>query len=328
MAAYKRGLLIFPGVDYTGEVKIIDIGIKQAILAKNADGLQLITEKKAKEFLPHRKRDGHKGTFGKIAILAGSCGMDGAALLTADAALRSGSGLVYLLLPEEIQKELSVELREVLSKDLPSKNGIISEKSVKPIIEFAKKVDLLAVGPGLGLNKATQMVLKEILQNLNIPLVLDADALNSISDLKLLKNYSGEILLTPHPGEMARLIDLPATEINKNKIDIAKEFALKYKVNLILKGALTVIAAPDGRVYLNNTGTNGMATAGSGDILTGIVSALIGQEMNIFKAAALATYVHGKAGEIASLDKSDFGLKSGDLINYLPEVWKFLIYNN
>ena len=325
MAAYKRGLLIFPGADYAGEVKIVDIGINQALLAKNADGLQLFTKKKAKEFLPYRKRDGHKGTFGKIAVLAGSRGMDGAPLLTADAALRSGSGLVYLLLPEEIQKELSVQLREVLTKNLPSRNGIISEKSVKIILDFAKKVDLLAVGPGLGLNNSTKKVIKEILQNLKIPLVMDADALNSISDLELLKNYKGEILLTPHPGEMSRLIDLSIAEINQNKIEIAKEFALKYKVNLILKGALTVIAAPDGRVYLNNTGTNGMATAGSGDVLTGIVSALIGQGMNIFEAAALAVYVHGKAGENASLDKSDFGLKSGDLISYLSDVWNSLI---
>ncbi|RQD76234.1 MAG: NAD(P)H-hydrate dehydratase [Halanaerobium sp. MSAO_Bac5] len=323
MAAYKRGLLLFPGADYAGKVKIIDIGIKESVLAKNSEGVQLMTQNKAKEFLPQRKRDGHKGTFGRAAFLAGSRGMDGAPLLSADAALRSGSGLVYLLLAEEIERA-AFKLREVLTKSLPSKNGIISEKAVKSILDFAQKLDVLAVGPGLGLNNASKKVIKEILENLAVPLVMDADALNSISDLELLKKYQGEILLTPHPGEMARLIDLSPAQINQNKIEIAQEFAIKYQLNLILKGALTVIAAADGRIYLNNTGTNGMATAGSGDVLTGIVSALIGQGMAPFEAAALAVYVHGRAGEKASLAKSDFGLKSGDLIEYLTEVWKTL----
>ncbi len=185
-------------------------------------------------------------------------------------------------------------------------------------------MDLLAAGPGLGNNEATQKVIQGILKKLSLPLVLDADALNSVSDLDLLKNYNGEILVTPHPGEMARMVDKSIEEINHNRIEIAADFAKKYGVNIILKGATTVTAAADGRVYLNHTGTNGMATAGSGDVLTGIVSALIGQGMPIFEAAALAVYAHGRAGEIAADQKSDFGLKSGDIIDFLPEVWKRL----
>ena len=324
MAAYKRGLLLYPGRDYAGRVEVVDIGIKEEVIAKNSEGLKLFTENEAYALLPERKNNGHKGTFGKIAVLAGSRGMGGAPLLSSEAALRSGSGLVYLLTAEDIEVEIANELRELLSIPLPSRDGIITENSLSKIFNFTDKMDLLAAGPGLGNNEATQKVIQGILKKLSLSLVLDADALNSVSDLDLLKNYDGEILVTPHPGEMARMIDKSIEEINQNRIEIAADFAKKYGVNIILKGAATVTAAADGRVYLNQTGTNGMATAGSGDVLTGIVSALIGQGMHIFEAAALAAYVHGRAGEVAADQKSDFGLKSGDIIDFLPEVWKKL----
>jgi NAD(P)H-hydrate epimerase len=250
--------------------------------------------------------------------------MGGAPLLSSEAALRSGSGLVYLLTADEVETGIANQLKELVSIPLASRDGIIAEQSLAKILDFSAKVDLLAAGPGLGNNEATQKVIRGILENLSLPLVLDADALNSIKDLNLLKQYDGEILITPHPGEMARLLDKSITEINQNRIKTATDFAKKYKVNIILKGAATVTAAADGRAYLNQTGTNGMAAAGSGDVLTGIVSALIGQGMPIFEAAALAVYVHGRSGELAAEKKSDFGLKSGDLIDFLPEIWKLL----
>ncbi|RAK07766.1 NAD(P)H-hydrate epimerase [Halanaerobium saccharolyticum] len=324
MAAYKRGLLLYPGSDYAGRVEVVDIGIKEDVIAKNSKDLKLFTQSDAQILLPLRKNDGHKGTFGKIAFLAGSRGMGGAPLLSTEAALRSGSGLVYLLTAAEVEAVVANQLKELLSIPLASSDGIIAEKSLEKILDFSSKVDLLAAGPGLGNNEATQKVIRGILENLSLPLVLDADALNSIKNLDLLKKYGGEILITPHPGEMARLLDKSITEINQNRIEIARDFAKKYKVNVILKGAATVTAAADGRVYLNHTGTNGMATAGSGDVLTGIVSALIGQGMPMFDAAALAVYVHGRSGELAAEQKSDFGLKSGDIIDFLPEVWKLL----
>jgi NAD(P)H-hydrate epimerase len=324
MAAYKRGLLLYPGSDYAGRVEVVDIGIKEEVIAKNSEGLKLFTKIEASALLPERENNSHKGTFGKIAFLAGSRGMGGAPLLSSEAALRSGSGLVYLLTADEVETGIANQLKELVSIPLASRDGIIAEQSLAKILDFSAKVDLLAAGPGLGNNEATQKVIRGILENLSLPLVLDADALNSIKDLNLLKQYDGEILITPHPGEMARLLDKSITEINQNRIKTATDFAKKYKVNIILKGAATVTAAADGRAYLNQTGTNGMAAAGSGDVLTGIVSALIGQGMPIFEAAALAVYVHGRSGELAAEKKSDFGLKSGDLIDFLPEIWKLL----
>ncbi len=325
MAAYKRGLLLFPGREYSGRIKVIDIGIKKNIISKNNDGLRLFTKEDAQRFAPKRKADGHKGTFGRTAILSGSRGMVGAPLLSADAALRSGSGLIYLLLPEEIEESVSVQLNEVLTKAVSSSDGIINSNSLSFILDFTQNMDVLAVGPGLGNNKETEKVISELLKKLNMPLILDADALNSIKDLKILKNSSAEILITPHPGEMSRLVNKPIKEINANRIDTARNFASEYGVNIILKGAATVTAAPDGRAFLNNTGTNGMATAGSGDVLTGISASLAAQGMDLFEAASLAVYLHGKAGEFAAAQKSDFALKAGDIIDSMSEAWNFII---
>lgn len=325
MAAYKRGLLLFPGREYSAKVKVIDIGIKESIISKNNDGLKLFTKKDAENFIPKRKVDGHKGTFGKAAILSGSRGMVGAPLLSAEAALRSGSGLVYLLLAEEIEESVSVQLNEVLTKAVPSNDGIINSDSLNYILEFVEEMDVLAFGPGIGVNKETKIITFELLKNLDMSLILDADALNSIENLKTLKESSAEILITPHPGEMSRLINKPIKEINSNRIDTARKFAADYGVNIILKGAATVTASPDGRAFINNTGTDGMATAGSGDVLTGIAASLTAQGMDIFEAAALAVYLHGKAGEFAAARKSAFALKAGDIIDFLAEAWNFII---
>lgn len=321
MAAYKRGLILYPGRDYAGKIKVIDIGINEDTIDKNSSRLKLIEQSEAEKLLPQRLNDSHKGSFGKVAVLAGSRGMTGAAILSTKAALRSGSGLVYLLAAEEIEALTTVQFEELIGIPLPSKAGTITEDSLEQIINFSRKVDLLAAGPGLSASSAVKKVIKGILKNLTIPLVLDADALNSIEDLDDLKNYQGEILLTPHPGEMSRLIDKSIKEINNNRIEVARDFAQEFKVNLILKGAATVIASPDGRAYINKSGCNGMATAGSGDVLTGIVSSLIAQGMDIFEAAALAVYIHAKAGEAAADHKSNFALIAGDIIEALAEVW-------
>lgn len=322
MAAYKRGLLLYPGREYTGEVRIIEIGIQSETIEKNGDGLKVFNFQEAKKLIPKRRNDGHKGSFGKLAVLAGSAGMTGAPLLSTKAALRSGSGLIYLLTPAEIETQTSVQLEELVGIPLASKNGIIVEESLEEIMQFLENVDLLAAGPGLSSTSAVQTVIEGVLKNSKIPLILDADALNSIHDLKLLKDYQGELILTPHPGEMSSLTGISIKKINNNRIEIARDFAREYEVNLILKGAATITAAPDGRTYINTTGCNGMATAGSGDVLTGIVSALRAQKMSSFEAAALAVYIHGRAGEIAAKKKSNYALIASDIINELPQVWQ------
>lgn len=324
MAAYKRGLLLYPGRDYSGEVKVIDIGIQPETIEKNGDGLKVFNKKEAVKLLPQRKNDGHKGSFGKIAVLAGSQGMTGAPLLSTRAALRSGSGLVYLLIPAEIEALTSVQLEEVVGIPLASKNGVISADSLEQIMQFSEKVDLLAAGPGLSRDFSVTAVIEAVLKNLELPLILDADAINSIQDLELLKNYKGELILTPHPGEMSGLTGISIEEINDNRLEIARGFASEYKVNLILKGAATITAAPDGRAYINTSGCSGMATAGSGDVLTGIVSALRAQGLSSFEAAGLAVYIHGRAGEFAAEKKSNYALIASDIIEELPQVWQEL----
>jgi len=322
MAAYKRGLLLYPGRDFAGNIKVINIGIQKETIKNIGDGLKVFNAQEAKKIMPKRKNYGHKGDFGKIAVLAGSKGMTGAPLLTTKAALKSGSGLVYLLIAEEIEALTTNQLEELVGISIPSKNGIIAENSFEKIKDFSKKVDLLAAGPGLGTTSSVKSTIKNILEKMDIPLVIDADALNSINDLELLKNYSGEIILTPHPGEMARLTGLTIKEINADRIKIARDFAKKNKITLILKGAATITADSDGRIYINSSGCNGMATAGSGDVLTGIVSSLRAHNMKSFEAAALAVYIHGKAGEYAAEAESNFSLMAGDIINNLAKVWK------
>ncbi|MFW5885486.1 MAG: NAD(P)H-hydrate dehydratase [Halanaerobium sp.] len=322
MAAYKRGLLLYPGRDYAGKIRIVDIGIQPETIKKNGDRLKAFTRQEALRLIPERKSDGHKGSFGKAAVLAGSRGMTGAPLLSTEAALRSGAGLVYLLIPDAVEALTSVQLKEVVGIPLPSKNGIISAESFKQLQQFAEKVDLLAAGPGLGNNSEVVDLIESILKNLELPLILDADAVNSIQNLDLLKNYKGELILTPHPGEMSGLTGKSVKEINNNRLEIARNFAREYKVNLILKGAATITAAPDGRAYINTSGCSGMATAGSGDVLTGIISALRVQGVEAFEAAALAVYLHGRAGEFAAAKKSNFSLIASDITQNLSQVWQ------
>lgn len=322
MAAYKRGLLLYPGRDYSGQIRIINIGIQQETITQNGDRLKAFAEQDAVSLIPKRINSGHKGSFGKVAVIAGSKGMTGAPLLSTKAALRSGAGLVYLLTAEEIEAQTSVQLEEVVGIPLPSKNGMINTDSLERIKQFSEKVDLIAAGPGLGRSSEVSELMEDILKNLELPLILDADAVNSIQNRQLLKNYKGELTLTPHPGEMAGLTGISIQEINNNRIEIARNFAEEYGVNLILKGAATITAAPDGRAYINTSGCNGMATAGSGDVLTGIAAALWAQGMKSFEAAALAVYLHGKAGEFAAAEKSNYALIASDIIENLSKVWQ------
>lgn len=324
MAAYKRGLLLYPGREYAGEINIIDIGIQTETINKNSGEINYFDKKEALKLMPERLSYGHKGTFGKAAVLGGSRGMTGAPLLTSKAALKSGLGLVYLLTAEEIEALTTSQKEEVLGIPLPSKRGVITADSLAKIVEFTEKVDLLAAGPGLSSAPAVKKVISGILKNTKTTLVLDADALNSIKSLKLLKDYPGELILTPHPGEMSRLTGKSIETINNNRLETARSFAQEYNLNLILKGAATITAAPDGRAYVNSSGCNGMATAGSGDVLTGIISALRAQGLKSFEAAALAVYIHGQAGEFAAAQKSNYALIASDIIEYLTEVWKKL----
>lgn len=277
-----------------------------------------------KKLLPKRKPDTHKGDYGHVFVIAGSVGMTGAAALCAQAALLSGSGLVTLGICKSLNPILARKLTEVMTKPLPeTRQQTLSEKALSEILKFAKKVDCVAIGPGLSRNRSTQKLVKRLIVFLNKPIVLDADGINALErKAAILKSAKAPIVITPHPGEMSRLVSLSRREISKAKEKVAKEFANKYNVVCVLKGHRTVVAEPKGKTYTNTTGNPGMASGGVGDVLTGMIASFIGQGIRPFDAAKLGVYLHGLAGDLAAKEKGEVSLIATDLLNKLPEAIK------
>ncbi len=276
---------------------------------------------------PARPADGHKGTFGRVLIVAGSRGMSGAASLSGVAALRGGAGLVFVALPSGIQNVVASYEPGYLTIGLPedSLTGQLSEDSVADVLTLAETKDVVALGPGLGAGAGTRSLVQQLCLTYRRPMVIDADGLNvlaeqlrsgSLSD----QNLSGPRVLTPHPGEFSRLSGLSIPEIEARRPEVAREFAARYGLVLLLKGPRTIIT--DGvEVAFNQTGNSGMATGGSGDVLTGLIAALLGQGLSPFNAARTGAYLHGLAGDIAAAELSEPGLIASDLPKYLPRAW-------
>jgi len=275
-----------------------------------------------------RKLNSHKGDFGHIFILAGSYRFSGAGLLCAESALRSGAGLVTLAVPEKIINAIiKVKPKEIMLLPLnQTEEGFFSFKSYKKIKDFLKKIDILVIGPGLGQHNSTQKLIRKIIMGIDKPLVLDADGINAlVGHLKILSAIRYTLsarILTPHPGEMARLLGKSVEEIQRNRKNIAKSFSKSYNCILVLKGYKTVVAEPAGKIYINNTGNPGMATAGSGDVLTGIIASFLGQGLDAFSAVKYAVYLHGLAGDLAAKEKTQLGMIASDIIEKIPEAIK------
>jgi NAD(P)H-hydrate epimerase len=275
-----------------------------------------------------RKPDSHKGDFGHIFVLAGSAGFTGAAILVSRSALRAGAGLVTLGIPESLNEIFAKQLVEVMTLALPeTKNKTISFKAVSKIKNFLRKANCLAIGPGLSTNLSTQKLVRTIVAASNLPTVIDADALTVFSgNLNILRTaHSAQRtawILTPHPGEMARLIKKPISYVQENRKKIAIDFAKDFSVIVVLKGKNTIVANPKGEIYINRTGNPGMASAGSGDCLTGIIAAFLAQGLDCFSAAKFATYIHGLAGDLAVKEKGELGLIASDLVEKIPEAIK------
>ncbi len=272
-----------------------------------------------------RGRDTHKGDFGHVFVLAGSRGLTGAAYLASQAALVSGSGLVTLGIPESLNSVMEVKLTEVMTLPISeTREGSFDTKGIPSIKRFAKKVNAIALGPGLSRNIKTAQLAKIIATTIDKPIVLDADGINAFEGKAALLNKSANLVITPHPGELARLIKKDVRAINRNRVDIAKCVARDLGCIVVLKGAKTIVANPKKETYINNTGNPGMATGGTGDVLTGMIASLIGQGLEPFGAAKLAVYVHGKAGDMACKDKGEISLIASDLLNRLPEAFRSL----
>lgn len=265
--------------------------------------------------LKHRDHNGHKGSFGKVGIIAGSKGMVGSVYLSSMAALRTGSGLVYTGVCEEIFEIMQIKCIENIIKLIDFKD----ETSLK---YFFENLDALGIGPGLS-NLMTAKELEYILKSFSKPIVIDADGLNTISkDLKILSKNKN-LILTPHEGEFSRLLNLPISEISSNREVLAKKFAKEHSVILVLKGANTIVTDGD-EVYINKSGTSGLATAGSGDVLTGIITSLLGQGYEKFKAASLGVYIHGLCGNFLETNLGTDGIIASDILNEIPRVIKAL----
>ena len=322
MALPKLGLYLYPGAEHTGAVQVADIGMPASLLKEAAGNRILLTKELVKALLPDRPKNAHKGSAGRVMVVAGSCGYVGAAALSSFAAVKGGAGLVTLLTPENTREILAIKLTEVMVKGLPVSNDrLVMEEAMEVVSEALEKADVLAIGPGFGVSEETGSLIREILVTTAVPCVIDADAITALKDhTELLSHMLAEKVLTPHPGEMARITGIRISEIEKNRVEVARLYAEKWQAVIVLKGAPTVIALPDGTVYLNTTGTPAMATGGSGDVLTGLIAALIGQGLTVADAAVSGVYLHGLAGELAA--KGSVGLAATELLQMLPEARK------
>ncbi len=318
--------------------------------------------RKIKDILLNRKPNTHKGDYGHVFVIAGSLGMTGAAYLTAQAALLSGSGLVTLGMPKSLNTILARKLVEVMTKPLPETKGqSLGLKAFSDIKKFiqARRPNVLAIGPGLSQNRQAQALVRKIVSKISLPMVIDADGLNALTNPVILRGRSPKrsegrsdrrislldssvagvytersecgslrmthsMIITPHPGEMARLLGTNIKGIQKDRKYIAKKFASDYNVIVVLKGHNTVVACPAGRVYINNTGNPGMASAGCGDVLTGMIASFLGQGIEPFEAAKLGVYLHGKAGDLAAEKAGQASLKAADVLNNIHRAIKIL----
>ena len=284
------------------------------------DGEKADHIKEYRALLPKRGNDINKGDCGKVFIVAGSKGMTGAAALCARAALRSGSGLVTVGTAESEQPVLAIKLTEAMTLALPAENGIISKDAISDIVNRALLSNVCAFGPGLGRGKDIAKIAEAVLET-GKPLVIDADGLNAIGEnIDVLKKNHGDVVLTPHPGEMARLCGKTIDEIQSSRSEAAAEFAKQTNCTVVLKGKNTVVASPRGEVHINPTGNNGMATGGTGDVLTGVIAAFMGQGLSGFNAAVLGTFIHGLAGDIARVEVGTFGMTAGDVVEKIPQA--------
>ncbi len=323
----KRGHLIFPGREYTGELFIENIGFPQSLLASEMLYVESVEKEQMGLLIPDRPDNSHKGDYGHLLVVGGARGKTGAAIMTAKAALKAGSGLVTIGVPETMIDIFQNKVIEEMTTPLPDNGkGGFSKASFEDIIEFIKdNADVVAIGPGMGYDNDTLEVLSLLIKASPVPLIIDADGLNSLSLLayneliKLLINANSPVIITPHPGEMARLRHSP---MKKDRIETTRRFAQDAGVYTILKGSPTIIAEPEGMTFINSTGNSGMATAGSGDVLTGIIASFIGQGLSPINASMLGVYLHGLSGDISAVKSGKHATTALNLIENLPDAMK------
>ncbi|MBN2723533.1 MAG: NAD(P)H-hydrate dehydratase [Deltaproteobacteria bacterium] len=309
----KIGHYTSPGFEYCGEIVIADISLPRVNHGDST--VFLLSDQWVAHHIPYRKRSGHKGTFGHSAVIGGSIGKVGAAVMAGESAVAMGSGLVTIIARENIMSVLMTRLTEEMCRTLETDTDSPQwEEQINWLIERSA----LAIGPGLGKDESARKLLISILESSEHPVIIDADALSIVADdPEILLKAKCDVILTPHPGEMAVLTKLSVKEIQASRHIIARDFAKKYNVHVILKGARTVIASPRGRIAVNSTGNPGMATGGSGDVLTGFVTALCAQGCSAFDAMCIGVFLHGRSGDLVAQEKGEIALKATDIIHSL-----------
>jgi len=321
MAVYKPAHLFFPARGRCGEIEVAAVGYPEDALAQAQPLAWVAGPDLVKAMLPVRPPTGHKGTFGRVLVVAGSVGMSGAAILCAAGALRAGAGLVTVACPGPVAAAVASSLPEALTLPLPEREGRLTRRALSRLLPATERADVLAIGPGLSRAPAVGSLVLRLLRETPGPIVLDADALFALRGrLDRLVPLAGRAVLTPHPGEFSRLVDRPAGAIDTDRLEVAPAFARTHHVTVLLKGRPTAIGTPDGRVFLNPTGNAGLATGGSGDVLTGIIAGLLAGGASPEHAAVLGAYLHGAAADHLARHVSERSILPSDLLAALPRV--------
>ncbi|MYC76310.1 NAD(P)H-hydrate dehydratase [Candidatus Poribacteria bacterium] len=324
----KRGLLMYPGAELAGKLEVADIGFPEQVVDAQNIKVNWTTAAQASQWMPPRPASSHKGSYGRVLVVAGSTGMTGAAALASEAALRAGAGLVTLAIPKHLNPILEGLLPEVMTLPLPETDaGSLAASATASILEFAKKTkSILAIGPGLSQHPETVSFVHQLIREhresgLALRMVIDADGLNALAHAsEIISLLNSETVLTPHPGEMARLTKTLVPTLERDRIGTAQQFASEHGVTLVFKGAPTVTSTPNGHLWVNSTGNPGMATGGMGDVLTGIIAGLMAQGISSESAAALGVYLHGLSGDIAAERLGMHGLTASDVLKTVPQA--------
>jgi len=323
----KIGHALYPGRAYTGNLKVVDIGIPDDIAA-SLECHEFLERESVRPLIKTRERCGHKGKYGHCLIVAGSTGKTGAASLAANSAVRTGSGLVTLAVPASLNPVLEVKTTEAMTLPLDDAGkGFLGTRSRDQILSAIQGKDAIAVGPGISRESETVSLVRRLVKDAALPMVVDADGLNAVAeDVSIIhEKRSPALILTPHPGEMSRLSGLSIPAIEGDRISAARNFSIRYGVFLVLKGASTVIATPGGEVAVNGSGNPGMGSGGMGDVLTGIIVSLLGQNYLPFEACRLGVFLHGFAADLVAREKGEIGISATDVQEMLPFAYNAIL---
>lgn len=325
----KLGLLINDGPEVSGRLVVSDISIPRKLIDSEKLEYNLIDTEILHNLLKERRNNTHKGSYGRVLTTACSKNMSGSGIMAAKAALRSGAGISVLAVPRSIQSSVNTQLLEVMSRGLEDNNtGVLAKDCIENLLSMSQEFSCMLIGPGLAVNEDIKAITKEVICRCKAPLIIDADALNVLSkDMDVFRQKLSDIVITPHPGEMARLLGISTVEVQKDRVGCALKVSSEYGITTVLKGHRTIVALPNGELYVNPTGNPGMATAGAGDVLAGIIAGLIAQGLTPEAGAIAGVYIHGAAGDAVKNEIGEYGLTAGDILTQIPHTIKNIVEN-